>query len=223
MDPISIIGLAGSIGGLIDITSRSIFALLDLRGRYSDFGFKITQIVGHLLTFKAALKKIKDLIEIGHDDILRKSETYVFPMNDEQLVCDLNESIICCESLIKRRDDQLSQFQLASPSQSSGPSNVWTKVKFLLEESDIDGYQVMLNNHINALNLLFTVTRWFVLPSFFDSNLSSKRSANKSVVYSVKQRWNGEICYGWSQADVSLSKSEMTHHLSCSKEIKSRL
>jgi hypothetical protein len=90
-------------------------------------------------------------------------------MNDEELVCALNGPIICCENLIRRLDEQLSQFRLESPSQSSGLSNLWTKVKFLLEESGINGYQVMLNNHINALNLLFTVMRWFVLPLFFDS------------------------------------------------------
>jgi hypothetical protein len=164
MDPISVISLASSIAGLIDITSRSIVALLSLQSRYSRFGLKITQIAGQLSTLKAALKKIKDLIEISHDNILYKGETHIFALDDEQLVCDLVLSIDCCESIIKVLDGQLSRFQLTSPSQSSGLSNVRTKVKFLWEEGEIDDYQGMLNHQINALNLLLTVTRWFVPP-----------------------------------------------------------
>lgn len=163
MDPVSVISLATSIAGLIDITSRSIAALLSLKSRYSRFGLKISQIAGQLSTLKAALKKIKDLIEINHDNILRKGETQIFALDDEQLVFDLVLSIDCCESVIKVLDEQLSRFQPTSPSQLSGLSNVRTKVKFLWEEGDLDDYQGMLNHQINALNLLLTVTRWLVL------------------------------------------------------------
>jgi hypothetical protein len=165
MDPVAVISLASSIAGLIDITSRSIVALLSLKSRYSRFGLKISQIAGQLSTLKAALKKIKDLIEVSHDNIHRMGETHIFALDDEQLVLGLALSIDCCESIIKVLDEQLSRFQLTSPSQSSGLNNVRTKVRFLWEEGDLDDYQGMLNHQINALNLLLTVTRWLV-PSF---------------------------------------------------------
>jgi hypothetical protein len=166
MDPISVISLASSIAGLIDVTSRSIVGLLNIASRYSRFGLKIRQIAGQLSTLKAALKKIKELIEISHDGIPRRNRMAIFALDDEQLVCDLVLAIDCCESVVTVLDEQLSRFQLTSHSQSSGLTDVRTKVKFLWEEGDLDEYQGMLNNQINALNLLLTVTQWFVFPFF---------------------------------------------------------
>lgn len=165
MDPISVIGLAGSIGGLIDITTRSILALLDLQGRYSDFGFKISQITAQLSTIRAVLKRIKDIFEISDEDIL-PNKTHIIPFADDELVLDFYEPIKHCEILIQRLDEQLNRFQPIYPSQSSRLNNARTRLRFLWDESEIDQYQTMLNNHISVLNLLFTVTRWFVISSY---------------------------------------------------------
>ncbi|KAI7970792.1 hypothetical protein EIK77_007972 [Talaromyces pinophilus] len=183
MDPVSVISLASSIAGLIDITSRSIVALLSLKSRYSRFGLKISQIAGQLSTLKAALKKIKDLIEVSHDNIHRKGERHIFALDDEQLVLDLALSIDCCESIIKVLDEQLSRFQLTSPSQSSGLNNVRTKARFLWEEGDLDDYQGMLNHQINALNLLLTVTR---CESSMEQRNLLRRESSRQVFEQVK-------------------------------------
>lgn len=88
MDPISIIGLAASISGLVDITTRSILALVDLQGKYSDLEFKIGQIAGQLSTVRTALKRIKDLVEFTHEGQSQKNETQIAAWNDDQLVDD---------------------------------------------------------------------------------------------------------------------------------------
>ncbi|OKL58089.1 hypothetical protein UA08_06817 [Talaromyces atroroseus] len=183
MDPISVISLASSIAGLIDVTSHSIISLLNLASRYSRFGLKIRQIAGQLSTLKAALKKIKDLIEISHDEVPRKNGAAVFALDDEQLVCDLLLSIDCCESVIKVLDEQLSRFQLSSHSQSSGLSDVRSKVKFLWEEGDMNEYQGMLNNQINALNLLLTVTQ---CESLMEQGNVLRRKSSRLVFEQVK-------------------------------------
>lgn len=148
MDPLSAIGAAGSILGIIDVVSRSIKTLMGLQSRYKRVGLKLRLLIGQLSTLKAALNQINDLIETRLDGVSQ----------NQQLVTDLAISLDCCEAVISVLDDQLCAFQRSK----SADLDPWSKTQFLWGESDMTDYQNLLNNQINSLNLLLTAIQWLV-------------------------------------------------------------
>lgn len=89
MDPVSIVGLASSVLGIVDVISKNVSFILGLQSRYRQANLTISLLIGQLSTLKAALNQISEWINSD----LNTSQ-------HEQLVTDLTVAIQGCKVLI---------------------------------------------------------------------------------------------------------------------------
>jgi hypothetical protein len=143
MDPISTIGAISSILGIVDVVTRSITTLADLHRSYATISLKIKLLIGQLSTLKAALGQIKELLDSPSGGIAR----------DSQLSTDISISLDGCEAIISALDERLSKYRWDQ-------LTVQSKTQFIWSEKDITDFQSLLNNQVNALNLLLTAMQW---------------------------------------------------------------
>ena len=146
MDPVSAIGLVGAIIGVVDVISRNISSLIDLQSRYKSADLKVGLLIGQLSTLKAALKHIIELVN---------TSLVAIPQH-QQLVHDLKTSLDCCEVVVLLLDERLCYLRR---SEDSGLSAL-SKAQFVWDEKSMTDYLNLLNNQINALNLLLTAIQW---------------------------------------------------------------
>lgn len=146
MDPVSAIGLAGSVVGIVDVLAKSVNFLLNLQTKYKQADLTVSLLIGQLSTLKAALNQISEWITSRLDSI---------PQH-EQLVSDLTISIQSCEFLVSALDDRINSFER----NAAHTLNALGKAQLLWEESGTTAYINLLNNQINALTLLLTALQW---------------------------------------------------------------
>ena len=148
MDPVSAIGIAGSVVSIIDVISRSLGSLLDLQARYKRANLTLSLLIGQLSTLKAALNQISEWIA---------ERLHAIPAH-QQLIIDLTTSLECCKVLILMINDRIG----IPERKEDSTLNRLGKVQFLWEEQGLNDYLSHLNNQINALNLLLTALQWLV-------------------------------------------------------------
>lgn len=146
MDPVSAVGLVGAIVGLVDVISRNISSLADLRSRYSKANLKASLLIGQLSTLKAALNQIAELI----------NGSLATVAHYEQLVHDLKTSLDGCEVVILVLDDRLCSLRRSEDNDLDALS----KIQFVWDGENMSDYLNLLNNQISALNLLLTALQW---------------------------------------------------------------
>lgn len=144
MDPLSIVGAVGSILGIIDLATRSIKTLTDLQGRYTSIGLRARILIGQLSTLKAALGQIKEVL-----DLLDPGSR----IEDSQISVDITTSLSCCEAIMSLLDQRLSRMQEDHLTMRDKTSILW-------HEKETTDFQSLLNNQVNALNLLLTALQW---------------------------------------------------------------
>lgn len=141
MDPVSAIGLVGSVVGIVDVITKSVAYLSGLQSSYKIVDLKVRLLVGQLSTLKAALDQVVDLIN-AKPDIPR----------DKKLVNDLSVALACVEAVIFAVDERLSDLQRTQ----NQDLKILSKVGFIWDEQTINDYLSLLNNQVNALNLFLT-------------------------------------------------------------------
>ena len=145
MDPVSAIGLTGSIIGMIDVAARSVGALHALQRRWKVADLTISLLISQLTTLKTALKQIEEWITTS----LNQMEHY-------QLVIDLEASLESCKTLLLFIDEQLAHLGLSDNVNSSFES----RIKVVLQDSTVKECATHLANQSAALNLLLTALNW---------------------------------------------------------------
>lgn len=145
MDPVSAIGLAGSIVGIIDVAVKSISALRALQQRWKVADLTISLLISQLTTLKAALSQIKDWISTS----LNANYHY-------QLVMDLGASLESCETLVLFISGQLTQLYWKDSNTLLFESRIHT----VLQDKTIKECATHLANQSTALNLLLTALNW---------------------------------------------------------------
>ena len=146
MDPVSIIGLAGSVLGIVDVMTKSIAALKNLQTQWQVVDWTITSIIGHLTTLKAALNQISQWIST---DLAAKPQHY-------QLVLDLGDALGSCKALILYIDSYLCKLEWNEDSSLTFQS----RLRAVLNDGGVKDCVNHLNNQSNALNLLLTALNW---------------------------------------------------------------
>jgi len=147
MDPVSIIGLAGSLVGITDVVARSLKSLINLQSKYRSSNLVVSLIIGQLTTINAALNQITEWVT---------GSLATIPLHG-QLVADLQVSLESCYVLILVIEERIEALE---QEQDSGNLTLKGKVGFLLEEGGLNEFTNLLNNQINALNLLITALHW---------------------------------------------------------------
>lgn len=136
-----VVGLVGAVLGIIDVTTRCISSLTEIRQRFSSANVTVELLSGQLVTVKAALGQIHDLINESIDD-----------EHHYQLTLDLSVGINCCNLLIRVLEEQITKLQYSDADELSFNS----KVVLLLESKGTEECLARLDRQINALNLLIT-------------------------------------------------------------------
>ena len=145
MDPVSAVGLAGSVVGIIDVATRSIGALRALQQRWKTADLTISILKSQLTTLKAALGQIKDWISTS----LNANHHY-------QLVMDLGSALNSCETLLLFIDGQVSHLAW----NDNNALSLESKIKAVLQDKTVRECATHLANQSMALNLLLTALNW---------------------------------------------------------------
>ena len=146
MEAISVIGLAGSVVGIVDVMTKSIIALKNLQTKWQVADWTVTSIIGHLTTLKAALNQISQWIS---SDLAAEPQHY-------QLVLDLGDALHSCKALILYIDSHLCKFEWNNDDSLTFHS----RLRAVLNDGGVKECVNHLNNQSNALNLLLTAMSW---------------------------------------------------------------
>ena len=144
VDPVSIIGAAGSILGIVEVLCKSISTLHELHSRWNEADFTFINLVSQLTALKAALYKLQEWIDSDMADL------------HHQLVIDLGVSITCCRMLVGKIDAHLSDMNQGA----ENTLGVESKIKLVFKSGELEDLQKMLERQTNALTLLLTACNW---------------------------------------------------------------
>jgi guanine nucleotide-binding protein G(i) subunit alpha len=148
-DPVSVIGAAGSILGILEVLCKSISTLHELHSRWKEAEFTFINLVSQLTALKAALYKLQEWIDSDIADL------------HHQLVIDLDVSITCCRMLVGKIDTHLSEMnQGAVFPGARNTLGVESKIKLVFKSGELEDLQKMLERQTNALTLLLTACNW---------------------------------------------------------------
>src|ERR1700759_2127439 len=145
MDPISIIGTAGTVANIIDIVAKTIHAIRELADKYKEADLAFLPLLSQLTALRAAFNKIhewmvSDLVEDPY----------------HQLVMDLDVSISCCRVLVGKIEAMLLELR----AEDNGKLEVRSKVKLIFSTKKIERLQKLIEQQIGALILLLTACNW---------------------------------------------------------------
>ena len=149
MDPVSIIGLAGSIVNIVDVIAKSIKALRDLQQRWKAADMTVNSLIGQLTTLRTALDQIQGWMSSS----LSKQPQH------GQLVADLSDSLECCRTLVTFMYDHLLQLDWTEADRLSFAG----KIKAVFNDSGVQECTIHLDRQSNALTLLLTALNWLVV------------------------------------------------------------
>lgn len=146
MDPTSAISLAGSVIGIVDVVSRTIKGLCDLRQRWKEADLTVTLLISQLTTLKAALNQIAEWI----------SSSLATESSHHQLIIDLEGCLGSCDVLMRFVERYLSRLDRNENSVLDYES----RARIMFADKNLKAYVEHLNNQTNALNLLLTAFNW---------------------------------------------------------------
>lgn len=144
MDPISIIGLAASVAGVINLVSGTLSTVTALKLQWEDADLVVLTVETQLIAFKAALTRIEAWINNAMD-----TQFY-------QLVMDLEKTIACCQLLAAKIGSDLANLERSS----GNVLELTSKLKLLFKGAGIREIQRMMESQTSALTLLLTVCNW---------------------------------------------------------------
>ena len=142
MEPLSAIGLAGSVVGTIDVVVRTLSALRRLQNRWKSANLIVAQLIGQHTTLRAVLDQISDWVSRRLEGVPRH----------QQLVIDLEASMESCKSLVSFMDDYTSVLEW----NDSNTLSFESKARAVFQDSSVKEFQNCMTNQGVALNLLLT-------------------------------------------------------------------
>ena len=142
MDPM---GLAAGVVSILDVTTRCISKLRDLQKRFKEAEMTIRSLSGLLVTVSACLRELHALLSEVEGDCYY------------QLKMDLENGVGDVHVIIRFIEDDLMRFELHPDNSLS----VAAKLRVAFADSGSQSYVVCLGHHINALNLLVNIFKWY--------------------------------------------------------------
>jgi guanine nucleotide-binding protein G(i) subunit alpha len=148
MDPISIIETAGAIANILDVISKTISAIRQLREEWNEADFRFLSLTTQLTALRNALVTIQAWISTEIDDLYHR------------FVIDFDNSISCCKTLIGKTDAILSSLH-RTPSETLNFSG---KAKLVFGGRSINDVWNMIQTQTSACTLLLTDMNGLVCP-----------------------------------------------------------
>ena len=147
MEPLSILGAAGSIFSIIDVASRCISSLYALQQRWKDADIVVALMMGQISTLKAALQQISEWI---NSDAEILSSNY-------QLLMDLELALHSSRLSITFIDDHVSTLMTNEYNEMTFRS----KARAMAQDKMVQECTTHINNQTVALNLLLSALNWY--------------------------------------------------------------
>ena len=141
-----VVGAAGAILGIIEVATRSLSILADVRKRFTDTSLVLELLISQISTVKIALQQIHELIQ----NRLREQEQHY------SLVISLGSTLKCCDILIRILDDHITKFDR----QENRALSLEKKIKLVLSSKSVEDCQSRLDRQILALNLVLNALLW---------------------------------------------------------------
>ncbi|KAF5975484.1 GNA-3 g alpha subunit GNA-3 [Fusarium coicis] len=139
-DPLSIIGTAGAIANIIDVLTKTITTVCDMRQAWKIADLSVFAFENQLNLLKFALFEIQKWTES------RSCE------QSHQLVMQVDSCVTCCRLLIGKIDGEVSQFQKTT----AGDLELGSKLSFLFKTKDMEQIQRMVDQQTHTLTLLLS-------------------------------------------------------------------
>lgn len=141
-DPLSIVGSAVSIIGLIDVVSKSLSTLSYLRWQWKGADLILLHLTSQLTSLKAALFQIKEWMDIEHDEI------------HDSLTTSLHTTLQCCGVLANLLEGELAKYQTSEQTLRRA-----SKAKLAFSAGTFQQVSQMVDSQTSALHMLLTVCR----------------------------------------------------------------
>lgn len=145
MEPASIIGLTGSVAGILDILARSLTGLFSLVNRYKQAALTIQLIASQLSAVRSSLSQLLEWIRLAPSDL----------ESNEVLLGDLHTSISTCELLVTTLDSEIQEVY----SHNNADPKIFRKLMLAFDTTGRER-QMQLNHQVTALTLLLEAIKW---------------------------------------------------------------
>ena len=142
-----VVGVASAILGIIDVATRSISTLADVKRRFKEADIILELLSSQLITIRTALDQIHCLI----NETLSEDGQHI------TLILSLESTIKCCNLLIRLLVENIAKLEYSENDSLSFEN----KVRSLLHSNGIGECQSRLDRQINALNLVLTAFQWY--------------------------------------------------------------
>ena len=140
-DPLSCIGAAASVAGIIDMLSRSIGLMGWVAEQWKDADLAFLSLQAQLQILRGALAEVKKWFEsLGDQDV------------HHLLTMNLDSVLLCCKTLVSRLDSHLTDLHRTA----TGKLSTIAKVRLILGGRNIGEIQKMVEQQTGALTLLLT-------------------------------------------------------------------
>ncbi|KAF4625325.1 hypothetical protein G7Y89_g12839 [Cudoniella acicularis] len=139
-DPLSIIGAAASIAGIMDLVGKTVSTLRELHGQWKEADFTFLNLISQLTALRAGLDKISEWMEVEMGE------------PHHQLVMDLEVSISCCMMLVSKLDAHAEELQR----DANDKLVFWGKMKMVVKNGTLEELQKMVERQTIGLTLLLT-------------------------------------------------------------------
>ncbi|EGU75787.1 hypothetical protein FOXB_13699 [Fusarium oxysporum f. sp. conglutinans Fo5176] len=139
-DPLSIIGTAGAVANIIDVLTKTITTVCDMRQAWKTADLTILAFGNQLNLLKFSLCEIQKWAESKVDD------------KSHQLVMQVDSCVTCCRLLISKIDGEVSQLEKTE----AGDLMMGSKISLLFKTKDMEQIQRMVDQQTHTLTLLLS-------------------------------------------------------------------
>ena len=145
MDPLSVIGVTGSLVGILDVLTRSLSGLSSIITRYKSAHLQIKLVVSQLALLRSSLNQLLEWIRFSPAGF----------EENETLLKDLQTSISSCELLIGILDLEIRHLQ----GDKERDPDLYHKMLITFDRT-CNERQMQITHQVTALQLLLTVMNW---------------------------------------------------------------
>lgn len=147
-EPLTIIGTASAVVGIIESIAKALSTLHDLRGQWKQADLTLVNLEVQLLALKTALGKIEEWLKPRLEEEQDSCH---------ELVLTVGTVIQCCGMLAAMLDAEVSEFSR----NADNLLDTQSRVKFLSKNGTLEELQTMVDRQTNALTLLLTACNWY--------------------------------------------------------------
>jgi hypothetical protein len=143
-EALAVLGGLGSIFSIVDVISKVIGIISDLRAKWDDADLTLLSLASQLTALRAASAKIQEWIDQDLQDA------------HHQLIMDLDVSVSCYRLLISR----IESFFTDLAQLTEKPLDLRNKFKVVFGSAGPESVQRLLERQASALTLLLAACNW---------------------------------------------------------------